>query len=491
MIFVENNKNVKSACAWRLPLFALGMAGVLSACGGDDDDDNNPPEVSMGSVRVVHASADAPPVNIKLNGAVAIQGLDYAKSSGYADLVEGDYDIAVEGILPGDSTVEVISVEDFEVSEGSMTTILAINSVAEISPYVIDDSMTTMPAADEVALRVLHAAPDVPEVDVYLTAPDASLESASPAFSFGFGEDVDAGAVAGGDYQIRVTLAGTKTVAYDSGSVDLSGFVGESLIIAAIPVTNATQLDASPVQLLVVDDSSALTLQDASTQVGARVVHLSADAGSAANGPVEVFASNDALGADAVELIDAFSYTDIIPSAESHTYVPAGSYVFDVAPNTNMIGDSVFTSGALDLVAGAEYTVIASGLVTSTPAFNLLVSGDNQRSIATQAAVKVIHGSTAAGEVDVYVTAAGTVSQDAILAGDVEPLLSDFAFGDITDYVAVAPGDYDIRVVAGNAVAINIEGFTLGEGLVATVIARDPLMPEGEPSDVGVVVLTN
>ena len=71
------------------------------------------------------------------------------------------------------------------------------------------------------------------------------------------------------------------------------------------------------------------------------------------------------------------------------------------------------------------------------------------------------------------------------------PLLPSFAFADITDDVAVAAGNYDIRVVAGGTVAINVENFNLAAGSVSTIIARGPIEPSGVPSDFGVVVLTN
>ena len=73
-------------------------------------------------------------------------------------------------------------------------------------------------------------------------------------------------------------------------------------------------------------------------------------------------------------------------------------------------------------------------------------------------------------------------------------MLNDFEFGTITDYVAVPPGDYDIRVVteggAGTA-AIDEEDVTLAPGSVSTVIAREPVTGGGEPSSFGLVVLSN
>ena len=99
---------------------------------------------------------------------------------------------------------------------------------------------------------------------------------------------------------------------------------------------------------------------------------------------------------------------------------------------------------------------------------------------------------------NVYVTPAGQFSKEDVensLAGD--PLLENFEFADISDYVAVQPGNYDIRVVplALGTDEINEENQVLPEGLVATVIARQPndldALPDNEPTGFGIVLLTN
>jgi hypothetical protein len=172
--------------------------------------------------------------------------------------------------------------------------------------------------------------------------------------------------------------------------------------------------------------------------------------------------------------------------------VPGGEYVFDVAPDTDSIGDSVFTSASVTLAAGREYTVVATGRVLSGPAFGLLFSGDDSRAIATQASIKVVHAAPAAGNVDVFVTPAGAFTVNDVETGVAgAPLLDEFAFAEITDYVAVAPGSYDVRVVAGGVAAINIENLPLDPGSVSTVVARGPVEPAGVPNDFGVILLTN
>ena len=464
----------------------VSVVFFVSAC----SDGSSGSSKSYASLRFIHASPDAPPVNIVVNNEDTYLNLDYAVSSPFLRVAAGSNDLAVDGQVLGD-LARVIEVSGFESSKNSKITVLAGGMISDIAPIVVDNTSQS-PGSDEVAIQVVHASPDAPAVDVYVTDNATDINDVEANFSFDFAESVDAGNLPAATYRIRVTLADTKTVAYDSGPVDLSGFAGSSLLLAAISTTNATQQATSPVQLLVATDSSSLVIQDQNTQVGLRVVHASPDANAAAGGGVEVFATSEALGADPVELIDSFVYTDIVPGADSHVAIPAGDYVVDVALDTDSIADSVFTSDTLSLAAGSEYTVVASGRVLSDPAFGLLVSAESARSIATHSSINVIHAAPAAGDVDIYVTAAGdysTAEVEAGMAGD--PLLSAFAFGTVTGFVNVAPGDYDIRVLAGGSTAINVEGFTLAAGALNSVIARGPEEMSGSISDFNVLVVTN
>jgi hypothetical protein len=490
----NKTKPVKSA------LLAASIAGVmaLTGCSTDDADE--------AQIRVIHASPDAPAVNVLLDNNAAISNLDYAESSGYQVVGAGISDVTVEAIIPGGNQ-NVISVDNLSLAKDSRNTIIAVDNTASIEAYVADESAAT-PASGEVAIAVVHASPDAPAVDVYVTAPgtDVSDPNVQPSFTFDFKDPaVDAGALPAGTYDITVTLSGTKTIAYNISGVDLSPFAGQKLLIAAVSTTSATNKEASPIKLLVATDDAQVVLLDEDTVAGARVVHLSPDADTAASGPVEVLANSVSLNITSLELIDSFSYTEIappvgnppLPLTTDGSFVlvpPAEDFIFDVAIDEGAI---VYTSGEIALAQGSEYTVIAAGYVLTTPAFELLATEDNNRSIITQATVKVVHGAPAAGPVSVYVTPAGEFSKEDVengLAGD--PLLENFEFGSITDYVAIPPGDYDIRVVPDSlgVAAINVEGATLPEGVVATVIARqpnDPGSPSGTPNDFGLVVLTN
>lgn len=62
---------------------------------------------------VIHVSSDAPPVDIKLDNAVAVPALDYPQSTGFVSITAGTYDVAVDAIAPGGNldvtTVNVIT----------------------------------------------------------------------------------------------------------------------------------------------------------------------------------------------------------------------------------------------------------------------------------------------------------------------------------------------------------------------------------------------
>ena len=471
---------------------ALAAAFTLAGCSDSDDivlTPDTPPSDDTAQLRVIHTSPDAPPVNVKLNTVIAISDLDYAESSGYRTVDAGSSDIAVEAIIPS-GNADVITVPGFSLDANGRYTVIAVDNTATIEPLVANESAAT-PASNEIGIAVVHASPAVGSVDVYVTAPGVNVTSVDPTFTFDFKGQIDAGALPAGMYQIQITPTGSKSVAYDSGELDLSPFAGQKLMLVAVSTTNETAQQTSPVKLLAATDGSSLELYDENTNAGARVVHLSPDAGTAAGGPVEVFATSPSLPTSPTELIDAFSYTEVVPGPGTYVSVPEGEYVFDVAPDGTGIGGSVYTSPTLSLDEGAEYTVIAAGYVLTTPAFGLLATEDENRSIVTQASVKVVHAAPLAGLVDVYVTSAGQFSASDVengLAGT--PLLAAFAFADISEYVPVAPGSYDIRVVAGGVVAINIEGFDLAAGSVSTVIAREPI-DAGLPDDFNVIVLTN
>ena len=469
---------------------ATVLSSMIFLAGCDDDDDNDGPSASA-NIRAIHAVPDAPLVNVKLNDAVPIEDLDYEENSGFKGTVPGSYDVVIEAITPA-GNVDVITVPGLRLLANSNTTVFAVGTVDATDDA--DRDLVALPVAAseslptdvEVAIRVVHAAPVAGAVDIYVTAPTTVLADATP-ITADFKQDADLGAVPAGEYRIRVTDgAATPNVLYDSGTVDLTPFAGQSLIVAALNSTTQSELDASPIKTVAYTDDGAVELLDEATKAGAKVVHLSPDAAE-----VEVFAN------DTVELIPAFSYGDSVAAVDAYALVGAGEYFFDVSPNNDANDDSVYTSPTVTLGAGTESTAIAVGYVgpvSPQPAFELIFSGDENRAYATHARVKVIHGAAAVGNVDVYVAPAGDFNSANIVTSGPDPLLPDFAFKGDSGYVGLTAGSYDIFVAAAgtDTVAITATGVPVAAGDVLTVIARGPDESVGPTvTGTGLVVLSN
>lgn len=458
-----------------LAVGVLAASLVLAAC--DDG--------SMKSdLRVIHASDDAPTVNVNVGKKTVISDLNYAESSGYVEVRSGTRKVVVEANILG-GNADVITVKRFEFERDSRYNILAINKAANIDALVVEESAAN-PGIDEVAIAVVHAAPVAGEVEIFVTGPNDPITAAAPIV-LDYKGVADAGPLPAGEYRIRVTLGGT--LVFDSGSVDLSGFAGDKLLIAALNSANTTEASASPIKLLAANDIAQVTLVDETTQVGARVLHLSPDAGL-----VDVLANGGLL-------IPDFAYTDEVPGGSNYLPLPVGEYTFDIEVQALNTPNAPEYTATLSLAGGVEYSVIALGNALdgvggpgAGTQFGLLPIVDDNRPLAGLARVNVLHGAPGAGLVDVYVTPAGDFSAADVQAGIAgDPLLRNFAFGTLTDYLAIPPGNYDIRILqkSTGAVPIDVPGVTLVSGLVATVIARQPDGTDNDPADFNLILLTN
>jgi hypothetical protein len=127
-------------------------------------------------------------------------------------------------------------------------TVIAGGLVSDIAPIVVEDDRSA-PSSGNVKVRAVHGAPSAPAVDIYVTAPGADLAAATPVLTgVSFGAASDYLSVPAGDYQVRITPAGSKTVVIDSGS----------LTLAAGQVRTAIAVDSpgggAPFDLLVLAD---------------------------------------------------------------------------------------------------------------------------------------------------------------------------------------------------------------------------------------------
>lgn len=196
-------KNISMKPTMRMAFAALLLAGLTNC----SKSDNGEGEVVPPRVMVVHASPDAPAVDIRVNNQVAVQGLAFPSNTPYVAVNAGSNNVKVS---PNGTTVNVIDANlNFEA--GKVYSVFAIDSVSKLKAAVLEDNLAT-PAAGKAHVRFLHFSPNAPAVDIAVTGgpvlfANRVFNDQAGNMSLGNFTPVDAGT-----YNLEVRLAGTNTV---------------------------------------------------------------------------------------------------------------------------------------------------------------------------------------------------------------------------------------------------------------------------------------
>jgi hypothetical protein len=208
-----------------LLIMALGVIGTT----GCDDDDNPTAPAPAGTARVmaIHASPDAPAVDLLVDGSVVGTGLAFPNNTGYLSVPAGTRNVKVNVAGTGTTVIDA----NLPVAANVNYSVFAIDSVTSLDPLVLTDDLAT-PATGKAHVRFIHLSPNAPAVDVALQGgavvfADQAYEEYTPF------TPLDAGT-----YDLEVRLAGTSTVVLPLPDITLQagkiytvfarGFVGGS-----------------------------------------------------------------------------------------------------------------------------------------------------------------------------------------------------------------------------------------------------------------------
>ncbi len=140
--------------------------------------------------------------------------LAFSEATEYVSLPAGDHDVAM---TPAGAGAEDAVIEATLTLEGGMAyTVAASGQLAEIAPLVLQDDLG--PPADGMAhVRVVHASPDAPNVDVAVSGGPGLVEDLA------FGNDSGYLPVEAISYDLEVRSTGAEDVA-----IDIPGFMAEA-----------------------------------------------------------------------------------------------------------------------------------------------------------------------------------------------------------------------------------------------------------------------
>lgn len=116
-------------------------------------------------LRALHAAAGAPSVDIQVDEALLITNLGFSDVSNYTGLAAGDHSFRV---FPSGSAVsgqEVIAGDIRDVRSGMDYTMAVLGEKGEVHAQMLEDR-TAAPMGDRAKVRLFHASPDAPAVNV-------------------------------------------------------------------------------------------------------------------------------------------------------------------------------------------------------------------------------------------------------------------------------------------------------------------------------------
>jgi hypothetical protein len=216
-----------SAKSFFIASLAIAAATSIYGCKSEDTTPVAPTMAANGYAIVVHASPNAPGVDLIVDNATAKTNLTFPSNTGYLPLPAGTRAVKVN--VTGTSTA-VISA-NLAIAENAYYTVFAADSVSKIAPIVLMDNLAS-PAAGNAHVRFVHLSPNAPAVDIAVTG--GSVLFGNKAFK----QYTDFTPVAAGTYNLEVRLANTTTVVLPLPGITLQagkiytvfarGFVGGS-----------------------------------------------------------------------------------------------------------------------------------------------------------------------------------------------------------------------------------------------------------------------
>ncbi len=184
----------------RLVTMSALLAGSFAVVGCGDDDNTTAPTPAA-RVLVVHASPDAPNVDLLVDNTVSGINLGYPNNTGYLAVTPGTRNVKVN--VTGTMTTVINA--NLDLSSGADYSVFAVDSVASISAVVLTDDLAA-PASGKAHVRFVHLSPNAPSVDVGVTGGGVVFGAKTFTQSTPF-TPLDAGT-----YNLEVRLAGTGTV---------------------------------------------------------------------------------------------------------------------------------------------------------------------------------------------------------------------------------------------------------------------------------------
>lgn len=365
------------------------------------------PFVRVANVQIIH-NAPMPTVDVYANGELLVDDFAFRTATPFQFLPAGvDVEIA---IAPDTSTSAASAIfnQTINLENGREYVVVAFGIVGNSNtPFglAINEMARSEAEGSDVDLMAFHGSPDAPGVSVIGRNVGTLFDNIT------FGTFTEYTSLAPDTYYLDLSPAGSSLI-LATYLADLSEYANQSVVLVA---SGFLLQSPSFVPLAVLADGTVIELQ-ATSVANVQVIHNSPSP------TVDVYANGDLL-------IDDFTFRTATP----FQFLPAGVDIeIAVAPDTSTSAASAIFTQTVNFVNGAEYTVIANGIVgdTNTP-FGLSVNENAMSQSNNSAAIEVasFHGSPDGPPVDIDIRNVGSVANN-------------LRFGEFSTYNTLDTGTY-------------------------------------------------
>lgn len=218
----------------RVAAIALLFSAIaLSAC--EDD------EAGQATLRMVHASPDAPNVDVIVGTLQVLTDVPFFTASAYVDIAAGEQNVRIEAVGTDTPLIDAT----LPLDDGDAATVLIVDSLASIEPMFLDDDLSAPPAG-QFKVRAVHASPATGTIDLYVFPAASPLPGAPSVADVEYKTASAYVTVPVGQYRLVVTPAN------DPGTlaVDLTLTFAEGEIRTLIARDNAAAPEGVSVEVV-------------------------------------------------------------------------------------------------------------------------------------------------------------------------------------------------------------------------------------------------
>lgn len=219
--------------SWAMLPMACAAALFTGGCGGSS---------SYSYVKVIHASAGSPNIDVKIGGDYAVKKLAFGNASAAYGRVHSGTNRSVQIFAASKDSSPLVSAQR-TLMKNQYYTVIAWNTPANLQMQWGNDDLTP-PGTGNFKVRIVHGAITAGNVDVYITAPGAVIDDpmhpVPPTLTnVAFATVTSYLEVPAGTYEIRVTPTGhPSTVLMDTGS--------QGTVLPTGSIYTAVALDPDP-----------------------------------------------------------------------------------------------------------------------------------------------------------------------------------------------------------------------------------------------------